>query len=90
VISVGSELEVGAEDDAVELPDLSTLLGLGAPTKPRRTRLFRLGWLWLLVQGLRGRALPLPTRLVPEPWPDIPQPLMVSLSLHKRLSFAYM
>ncbi len=90
VISVGSELEVGAEDDAVELPDLSTLLGVGAPTKPRRTRLFRLGWLWLLVQGLRGRALPLPTRLVPEPWPDIPQQLIVSLSLHKRLSYAYM
>ena len=90
VISVGSDLELGPPPDAVALPDLRPLLGIGAPTQPRRTRLFRLGWLWVLVQAIRGRAVPLPMRLVPEPWPDIPQPLMPSIQLHKRLSYAYM
>ena len=36
-------------------------------------RLFRLGWLWLLVQLIQGQPLPLPQRLVPEAWPDIPE-----------------
>ena len=101
VVSGGSELEVGAgrerEDLAWrergterELPDLRALLGIGAPTRPRRLRLFRLGWLWLLVQGLRGRALAQPRQLVPEPWPDIPEQLVSILPLHRRLSYAYM
>ena len=90
VISVGSELELGPAPDAGALPDLRPLLGSGAPTQPRRTRLFRLGWLWVLVQAIRGRAVPLPMRLVPEPWPEIPQHLMPSIQLHKRLSYAYM
>ena len=90
VMSVGSELEVGATSEGVDLPDLRVLLGTGAPTQPRRIRLFRLGWLWVLVQSLRGRALPLPTRLVPEPWPEIPKQLETILPLHKRLSYAYM
>lgn len=90
VISVGSDLEVGRGPDLVELPDLRPLLGGDAPTQPRRMRLFRLGWLWVLVQAIRGRALPLPIRLVPEPWPDIPLPLVSILPLHKRLSYAYM
>lgn len=90
VISVGSELEVGPAPEAVALPDLRPLLGVGAATPPRRMRLFRLGWLWVLVQAIRGRPVPLPTRLVPEPWPDIPQPLVSILPLHKRLSYAYM
>lgn len=90
VMSVGSEVEVGPSEDGEEMPDVQALLGLGVARQARRTRLFRLGWLWLLVQGLRGRALAMPTRLVPEPWPDIPEQLEVSLSLHKRLSYAYM
>ena len=90
VISVGSEVEVGPGADASGVPDLRALLGLGQPMQPRRTRLFRLGWLWLLVQGLRSCALPLPGRLVPEPWPDIPQQLVSTLKLHTRLSYAYM
>ncbi len=90
VISVGSEVEVGPGLDASGVPDLRELLGVGQASAPRRTRLFRLGWLWLLVQGLRGCALPLPARLVPEPWPDIPQQLVSVLKLHKRLSYAYM
>jgi hypothetical protein len=90
VISVGSELELGPAPDTLELPDLRPLLGEGTHTRPRRTRLFRLGWLWLLVQGLQGCAVPLPARLVPEPWPDIPQQLISLLPHHKRLSYAYM
>jgi hypothetical protein len=90
VISVGSEVEVGPSAEGVEMPDIQALLGLGVARQARRTRLFRLGWLWLLVQGLRGRPLAMPTRLVPEPWPDIPEQLEVSLPLHKRLSYAYM
>jgi hypothetical protein len=65
VISVGSDLELGPAPAAVELPDLRPILGVGVPTQPRQTRLFRLGWWWLLVQGLRGRAVPLPARLAP-------------------------
>lgn len=90
VISVGSDLEIGLTSAGVDVPDLRPILGARAPTQPRRTRLFRLGWLWLLVQGLHGRVLPLPTRLVPEPWPDIPQQVATILPLHKRLSYAYM
>ena len=90
VISVGSDLEVGPAPATVDLPDLRPILGVGAPTQPRRSRLFRLGWLWLLVQAMQGQPLPLPTRLVPEPWPDIPDRWYPSLVRHKRLSYAYM
>ena len=101
VVSVGSELEVGAESERADLdvpeqgtdldvPDLRELLGIGAPRRPRRLRLFRLGWLWLLVQGLKGGTLAQPRRLVPEPWPEIPEQLVSILPLHRRLSYAYM
>ncbi len=81
---------VPKQGEEMELPDLRALLGIGAPTRPRRLRLLRLGWLWLLVQGLSGRALAQPRHLMPEPWPDIPEPLVSMLPLHKRLSYAYM
>ncbi len=90
VISVGSDLELGPAAGAVDLPDLRPILGLGGASKPRRTRLFRLGGLWVLVQAIRGHALPLPTRLIPEPWPEVPHQLMLGIPLHKRLSYAYM
>lgn len=101
VVSVGSEMEVGGGLEGepstlvtgkaeMEMPDVRELLGLGGATQPRRLRLFRLGWLWLLVQGLKGRALALPRRLLPEPWPDVPQQLGTVLPLHRRLSYAYM
>jgi hypothetical protein len=90
VISVGSDLEVEPPATVVEVPDLQALLGRRAPIQPRQTRLFRLGWLWLLVRALKGTALPLPSRLVPEPWPDVPQQLILGRPLHKRLSYAYM
>jgi hypothetical protein len=68
MVSIGSDLEVGPLPSLPNLhPSLSTL-----PTPPRRIRLFRLGWLWLLVQLITAQALPLPQRLVPEPWPDVP------------------
>jgi hypothetical protein len=72
MVSVGSDLEVGPPPEGADLPDLRPLLGLPAAGQPRRTRLFRLGWLWVLVCQITARPLPLPWRLVPEPWPDIP------------------
>ena len=94
VVSVGSELEVeterAREGQEGELPERGELLELGVVGRARRTRLFRLGWLWLLVQGLKGQALALPKRLVPEPWPEVPEELVSILPLHRRLSYAYM
>jgi hypothetical protein len=92
VVSVGSELEVGTgiNSDQGEVPEVRALLGMRRERQPRRTRLFRLGWLWLLVQGLQGQALAQPRCLVPEPWPDIPEQLVSVLPLHRRLSYAYM
>jgi len=90
VISVGSDLELGPSPAGAALPDLRAILDVGTPTQRRRMRLFRLGWLWVLVQAIRGRALPLPTRLVPEPWPDIPHQFSPTLYVHKRLSYACM
>ena len=101
VVCVGSELDggTGSERDALqrtggsaelELPKLQALLGTRAPMQPRRMRLFRLGWLWLLVQGLRGQTLAQPRRLEPEPWPEVPEQLVSVLPLQRRLSYAYM
>jgi hypothetical protein len=39
----------------------------------RHVRLFRPGWLWLLVQAITAQPLPLPRQLVPEPWPEVPE-----------------
>jgi hypothetical protein len=70
VISVGSELEVPPAPEAPSGPDLVVLQKLLATARrPRRLRLFRLGWLWLLVQAITAQPLPLPRRLVPEAWP---------------------
>jgi hypothetical protein len=90
VISVGSDVELGPAPDAADPPDLRALLGTRAPTQPRHLRLFRLGWLWLLAQVIRGQGVPLPICLVPEPWPEIPLPLVSILPLHKRFSYAYL
>jgi hypothetical protein len=90
MITLGSDLEVGPSDDAPHLPDLRALLGLMGARRPRRTRLFRLGWLWLLVQLIQGQPLPLPRRLVPEPWPDIPERLDPCIYHQKALAYAYM
>jgi hypothetical protein len=90
MLTIGSDLEVGPSDHAPNLPDLSAILGVRAAQRPRAIRVFRLGWLWLLVQLIQGQALPIPRRLVPEPWPDIPERLKVLLPHQKALSYAYM
>jgi hypothetical protein len=90
MITIGSDLEVGPGDDCPDLPDLRPILGLTGARHPRRTRLFRLGWLWLLVQLIQHQPLPLPCRLIPEPWPDIPERLEAVLIHQKALCYAYM
>jgi hypothetical protein len=71
VISVGADLELAPSEDQPDLPDLRLLLGLST-RRTRPLRLFRLGWLRLLVQLALAQPLPLPRRLIPEPWPDVP------------------
>jgi hypothetical protein len=84
MVSVGGALEVDAPSDAPELPDLRLLLETtGTPTgRRRRLRLLRLGWLWCLVCQITTGELPLPQRLVPEPWPDLPSGVVV-VSFHQ-------
>lgn len=73
-VSVGTDLELGLCVDLPNLADLRNILGIDLKQAlPRRNRLFRLGWLWLLVQTVAGRPMPLPQRLVPEPWPQVPE-----------------
>ncbi len=90
MVSVGGELERGPPATTGDLPDVRPLLGVPTRAWPRRTRLFRLGWLWLLVQAIHGQAVPLPTRLVPEPWPEVPEQLLSVVPPPKRLAYAYM
>ena len=90
MITLGSDLEVGPSAELPELPDLRSMLGLTGARRPRRLRLFRLGQLWLLVQLIQGQALSLPRRLVPEPWPAIPERLEPSVLHQKALAYAYM
>jgi hypothetical protein len=100
MLTIGSDLE-GARVDQTALPDLTALLGARAPQARRPLRLFRLGWLGLLVQLITGADVPLPRRLVPEPWPDVPEQLilpssgaegipMVFMPHQKALSYAHM
>ena len=90
MVTIGSDVELGPSETMPELPDLSAILGVRAAAQPRKLRLFRLGWLWLLVQLIEGQELPMPRRLVPEPWPDIPERLYLPLHHHKALSYACM
>ena len=90
MLTLGSDLELGPSDSTADLPDLSAILGGRAAQRPRTLRLFRLGWLWLLVQLIEGQQLALPRRLLPEPWPDIPERLLPSIHHQKALSYAYM
>lgn len=90
MITLGSDLELGPSESVPDLPDLRGLLGLTGARRARRTRLFRLGWLWLLVELIEGQPLPLPRRLLPEPWPDIPERLEPPLTHQKVLCYACM
>jgi hypothetical protein len=74
VVSIGTDLETGPAVDDQDIPDLRDILGLmTVHPQRRRHRLFRLGYLWLLVQLIMLHPLPRPRRLVPEPWPEVPQ-----------------
>lgn len=81
MVSLGTELELPLPDGTGEVPDLQALLG--GPGRVRRIRLFRLGWLWLLARAVLTQPLPLPQRLVPEPWPGIPIQKSISISHQK-------
>lgn len=90
MITIGSDLEIGPSEALPDLPDLRPILGLTGARRPRRLGLLRLGQLWLLVQFIQGQALPLPRRLAPEPWPDIPERLDFAVLHQKALAYAYM
>ena|SRR5215831_13930810 len=70
---VGSDVAVGPPPECIDLPALRPLLGLPAVGQPRRTRLLRLGWLWVLGCPITARPAPRPGRRVPEPEPDSPR-----------------
>jgi hypothetical protein len=55
MVRVDSDLEVGPPPERTDLPDLRPLLSLPAVGKPRRIRLLRLGWLWVLVCHITAR-----------------------------------
>ena len=69
MVSIGTDLEVGPPTNPAELPDLRPLLGGVRQGRVRHMRLFRLGWIWVLVQLIRHKPLPQPSQLVPEAWP---------------------
>ena len=74
MVTLGSELEAGPTTEIPDLPDLRPILDIAPQVSRRRCiQLFRLGWLWLLVQLITAQPLPLPRQLVPEPWPEVPE-----------------
>jgi hypothetical protein len=74
MVTLGSELETGPTAEIPDLPDPRPILGAALKSGRRRhIRLFRLGWLWFLVQLVTAQSLPLPRQLVPEPWPEVPE-----------------
>jgi hypothetical protein len=68
MLSVGGELEDSLL--GLELPELSGLLLTARAGRRRAVRLLRLALIWLTVCLLQGRPVPMPGRLVPEPWPS--------------------
>jgi hypothetical protein len=89
MVTLGSQLETGPTAEIADLPDLSLILASTLKTsRRRRIRLFRLGWLWLLVQLITAQPLPLPRQLVPEPWPEVPEEWNAFLMHQDALSHA--
>jgi hypothetical protein len=87
LVSIGSGVEDGLVEPGgadVPLPDLSGVLG--SRGHRRRLRVARLGGLWLLVCLITSQPLPVPQRLVPDPWPEIPQRLERPLLQHDDLA----
>lgn len=66
-VALGADLEIGPSATRPALPDLRPLLGGVRQGRMRHIQMFRLGWLWVLVQLIRRAPLPLPHRLAPEP-----------------------
>jgi hypothetical protein len=50
MVTIGTDLEAGPPAACPDLPDLRPLLGGVRQGRIRPMRLFRLSWLWLLVQ----------------------------------------
>jgi len=89
VVTLGSELETGPTAAHPDLPDLRLLLATACQAgQRRRTRLFRLGWLRLLVQLITAQPLPVPRQLLPEPWPEVPEPWHIVFNHPSSLSHA--
>jgi hypothetical protein len=89
VVTLGSELETGPADMHPDLPDLRLLLATARQAGQRRhTRLFRLGWLWLLVQLITAQPLPVPRQLLPEPWSEVPEPWHIVFNHQPSFSYA--
>lgn len=87
MVTLGSELETGPTAEMPDLPDLRLILdSTSRAGRRRRVRLFRLGWLWLLVRLITAQPLPLPRQLVPEPWPEVPEEWNTCLMHQKALS----
>ncbi len=87
--SVGSAQEDRVPTLTEPLPDFRRLLGV-CNVPPRRIRLVRLGWLWVLVQAIQGQPLPLPQQLEPEPWPAIPKRITGILHHESTMGYAWM
>ena len=68
MVAIASDLELAAQDLSQMYLELQPLLAPRSRNR-RSIRLFRLGWLWLLARLINQLTLPLPTKLVPEPWP---------------------
>lgn len=74
MVSVGSSVEDAAISEGCEVPDVGAILeGTVKSPRRRRVRILRLGWVWVLVRLIAHHPLPLPQRLVPEPWPSLSQ-----------------
>lgn len=86
MVTLGSELETGPTAEVPGLPDLHPILTgvIRQAGCRRRLRLFRLGWLSLLVSLIVARPLPLPRQLLAEPWPDIPK-LWNAFVMHQKV-----
>jgi|GEM_PF-6692700 len=73
-VTLGSQVENGPSPEWLNLRDLRPLLGgVIAGVRRRRTRLVRLGWLWLIAQLSKIYPPPLPRQRISEPWPGPPE-----------------
>jgi hypothetical protein len=81
MVSVGGALEVETLPAGTAIPDRRPLLGATGqmPGRRRLLRLMRLGWVWCLVCQITTGGLPLPQPFVPEPWPEMPRRVLITV-----------